>query len=96
MDNSGLGGGILSPSTSRFLDLRPSIRRAAPLSHHHVHPTGAVRGAEDDSPIGVLEPMGVLGNCSRRKGVSVMGNDNSASDDDERSFVEDGNDVHVI
>lgn len=110
MDDSGLlGGGILSgpASSSRFLDPNPSIQRAGSLSHHyhHQHHHHHHHHMDGMEPMDIVVTKGALKNCSSRgKGISAIGNNSNASSDDvgvgvdvddERSVMEDENDVHV-
>ncbi|XP_077214551.1 uncharacterized protein LOC143849432 [Tasmannia lanceolata] len=95
MDNSVMGGGILSGRGAGILELEPSIHRhqhhhlaQMPFPRHHHTPTmGAMTSLENDHSKGI--PM----NCVRGKGLIAPNASNNTSEEDEPSFT-DGNDVN--
>lgn len=102
MDSSGLGGAFLSGPNGGILDLESSIPRhqsnqMAHSSLAHQHHMNLIGGVESDHPISLMEMKG-----STVKGVPMFGkgkgvvpinanNSYNMSEEDEPSYMEDGN-----
>ncbi|KDP22075.1 hypothetical protein JCGZ_25906 [Jatropha curcas] len=104
MESSGLGGRFLSGPTGGLLDLESPIHRQQQtqlgnpsLAHqHHMNLIGGL--AHDHHSIGLMEvkgstPKGYSTNFGKGKAVSPFSatNNGNGSEDDEPSFMEDGN-----
>ncbi|XP_010246931.1 PREDICTED: uncharacterized protein LOC104590097 [Nelumbo nucifera] len=99
MDNSVMGAGLLSGSTSGILELEPSIQRHqqshSVSHHHHLQAMNSLTGLNGDHSMGFMEakstaPKGMPMNCSKGKGFTKAGvatsaaaNNNSSNTSDE-------------
>ncbi|XP_068638014.1 uncharacterized protein [Aristolochia californica] len=101
MDNSVMGGGILSSPSAGILDLEPSIGRHQ-LSHrtldqHNMRAMGPLSGMDGDHPVAAASKAFVV-NTNKGKGISSTATvtNNNTSDEEDPSFTEDGNDAQHI
>ncbi|XP_058072090.1 uncharacterized protein LOC131221028 [Magnolia sinica] len=97
MDNSIMGGSLLSGPSAGILDLDPSFHRNPPQHYlsRQVPVMGMTTGLETDHTIPL---KGTSVNCGKGKGISSVAaaaNHNSTSDEDELGFREDGSDVNL-
>lgn len=107
MDRSGLGGGFLSGSNGRLLDMEMPVDKLQqgqmghPLMTHQsleLHPLNMMSGIENEQPLGFLEGKGLsLKGMSmdfgKGKGISLgrSPSNNTSSEDEEPSYAEDVN-----
>ncbi|KAK6272708.1 PREDICTED: uncharacterized protein LOC18589797 [Theobroma cacao] len=107
MENSGLGGGFLSGPNGGLFDLESSINRQQKpqlgqpslIPHHNM----VLMSENDHRSTGVMEakgcnPKGFPMNFGKGKGVSPISamNNGSMSEEDEPSYIEDGNGENSI
>lgn len=107
MDRSSLGGGFLSGSNGRLLDMEMPVDKFQHRQMGHslmthqpleLHPMNMMSGAENEQPLGFLEAKGLSlkgmsMDFNKGKGISLgcSPSNNNTSEDEEPSFTEDMN-----
>lgn len=105
MDNSAVGSGFLSGPSGGFIDLESPVQRhqqaqlghSSHPHHHHMQPSmNMMKGRDDDRSIGIMEVKGLSSksfsmNFGKGKGCGGVNAVSHTSEEDEPSFMEDGN-----